>query len=499
RLIGIQFGNISGQLFSANDEMLRIIGYTNEDLNSNQLRWDALTPEEFLKLDKDAIEQALQIGSCEPYEKQYIRKDGSLIWVLLKFVVINKEAGDTIAFVLDITEKKRAEQQYREYEDLLRLVGKIGKIGGWEFDVVTGEGTWTDEVAYIHDLDPNDSTNREIGLTFYTPESKKIIEAAIQEAIEQGKPYDLELELISAKGIHKLVRTSGQPQIVDGKVVRLRGIFHDITELKRAEEEVRKLNEELEQRVKERTAELTAANQELEAFSYSVSHDLRAPIRAIDGFSQILMDDYRDSLVPETLRYLQIIRRNTHAMGQLVDDLLAFSKLGRQSVQKQHIKMGKLVKEVVGEVKQEIQGREVEFRIEHLVDGWGDENLLRQAFYNLIANAVKFSRIRTHALIEIGTTMCEPYLSDGSHAEMRQCYYVRDNGVGFDMRYYDKLFNVFQRLHKAEEFEGTGVGLAIVKRVVEKHGGIVWAESVLDSGTTFYFTLGEEKPNDQSN
>jgi len=498
KLIGIQFGNIDGRIYSGNDEMLRIIGYENTPLIFDQLRWDDLTPDPFLELDKTAIKQAIKNGSCEPYEKQYLRKDGSLVWVLLKFVIIDKKLGDTIAFVLDITEKKKAEQEYRDYEELLSLVGSIGKIGGWEFDVATGAGTWTDEVARIHDLDPEIQTNKEIGLSYYTPESRKVIEKAIQQAIEQRVPYDLELELVSAKGIHKLVRTSGQPQIIDGKVVKLRGIFHDITELKRAEEEVRKLNEELEERVKERTAELTAANQELEAFSYSVSHDLRAPIRAIDGFSQILMDDYRDSLIPETLRYLQIIRSNTHSMGQLVDDLLAFSKLGRQSVQKQNVKMKNLVNQVVDETKLQIQGREVEFRINKLNDAWGDENLLRQAIFNLIANAVKFTRNCAHAVIEIGMAKCEPHLPDGSRAEMCQCYFIRDNGVGFDMRYYDKLFNVFHRLHKAEEFEGTGVGLAIVKRVVEKHGGKVWAESILGSGTTFYFTLGEEKTNDKS-
>lgn len=498
-LIGIQFSDIYGNIYSANNEMLRIIGYTRADLGAGQMRWDQLTPPEYADLDKFATEQALKWGSCVPFEKQYIRKDGSLIWVLIGFVIIGKEKENSIAFVLDITERKEAEQEIHSKQELLNLTGQIGKVGGWEFNVETGAGTWTDEVARIHDLDPAAPTSRAIGLNFYTPESRKIIEKATQEAVEQGKSYDLELEIITAKGAYKLVRTIGQPEYVDGKVVQLRGIFQDITELKQAESEVKKLNEELEQRVKERTAELTIANQELESFSYSVSHDLRAPIRAIDGFSQIIVDEYRASLTPDMLRYLQNIRSNTRNMGQLVDDLLAFSRLGRQSIQRYDIKMEELVKGVVDEIKLGIQGREVEFRIGKLPDCRADKNLLRQVYFNLISNAVKFTRIRTHGLIEIGAYKKVPQLPEASVAEKQACYFVRDNGVGFDMRFYDKIFSVFQRLHKPEEYEGTGVGLAIVKRVIEKHGGVVWAESEVNSGATFYFTIGEENNNDQSN
>ncbi len=497
-LIGIQFANIYGKLFSANDEMLRLIGYTRKDLEDGLIQWDKITPPEFLPLEQKAIARSMETGEVETYEKQYIRKDGRVIWVLIGFAVIDKQEGTTIAFVLDITQKKLAEQEFMAYHKLLDLVGEIGKIGGWDFDVATGEGTWTNEVAQIHELDPLDPTSRELGLTFYTPESKALVENAIANAIENGTPYNLDLELISASGVHKLVRTIGLPLVVNGKVERMRGIFQDITELKQAEAEVRKLNEELEQRVIERTNELVIANQELEAFSYSVSHDLRAPLRAIDGFSKLLIDEYRDAVPPEMLRYLEMIRGNTHNMSQLIDDLLAFSRLGRQTLQRNNVDMVKLVQSVVDKVKMEVQGRDVEFVVKKMPDCHADDALLSQVYYNLISNAVKFTRMRNKAVIEIGYKKSIPRLPNGSIYSIADCYYVSDNGVGFDMRYYDKLFSVFQRLHKAEEYEGTGVGLAIVKRVIEKHGGLVWADSTPGSGSTFFFTIGKEEPNDQS-
>lgn len=497
-LIGIEFADIYGKLYSANDEMLRIIGYSRKDLEEGLIHWDQITPPEFIPLEQKAIARAMETGEVETYEKQYIRKDGRVIWVLIGFAVIDKENGTTIAFILDITQKKLAEQEFMAYHKLLDLVGEIGKIGGWDFDVATGEGTWTNEVAIIHELDPSDPTSRDLGLNFYTPESKVQIETAIANAVESGTPYNLELELVSTNGVHKLVRTIGLPLVVNGKVERMRGIFQDITELKQAEAEVRKLNEELEQRVVERTNELVVANQELEAFSYSVSHDLRAPLRAIDGFSKLLIDEHRDDCPPDMLRYLEMIRSNTHNMSQLIDDLLAFSRLGRQTIQRNDVDMVKLVQSVVEKVKLDVQGRKVEFVIKKMPSCHADDALLSQVYYNLISNAVKFTRLRSKSVIEIGYKTSIPRLPDGTIQAVADCYYVSDNGVGFDMRYYDKLFSVFQRLHKAEEYEGTGVGLAIVKRVIEKHGGLVWADSSPGSGSTFYFTIGKEEPHNQS-
>lgn len=252
----------------------------------------------------------------------------------------------------------------------------------------------------------------------------------------------------------------------------------DISDRKHAEEQIHRLNLELQARI----AELAATNQELEAFGYSVSHDLRAPLRQIDGFSKIVLEE-ADSLRPDLRECLQQIRLGTRQMGSMVDALLNFSRLGRQDLALENVDLDSLAREVISGLQKDVKDRDVAWQLSSLESVYSDRALLRQALWNLMSNAVKFTRTCAHAVIELGKTEM-----DG-----QQVFFVRDNGVGFNMKYADKLFGVFQRLHLQEDFEGTGVGLAIVQRIIVRHGGRIWAESVPGTATTFFFTLAPVK------
>ncbi len=269
------------------------------------------------------------------------------------------------------------------------------------------------------------------------------------------------------------------PAGADDELGRLARSFNTMAE------QVSRSHHHLEAQVAQRTQALEGINAELESFSYSVSHDLRAPLRAIHGFARILLEDHNAQLEPEAQRLLGVIDQNTRRMGQLIDDLLAFSRLGRTEIATGPVDMKELAQIVADEIERGEADRNgsLEIRIDPLPPARGDRGLLRQVMSNLLHNAAKFTRGRASARIEVGAR------ADGGQT----VYHVKDNGAGFDPRYTDKLFGVFQRLHSTEQFDGTGVGLAIVKRIVQRHGGRVWAEGKVDQGATFYFTLpGEE-------
>jgi len=399
------------------------------------------------------------------------------------FRVGGPESRKVAILFSDITGRRRMELALRESEERFRTMANSISQLAW---IARADGSihWYNERWYAYTGTTPEEMEGWGWQSVHDPERLPAVLAQWQEAVVRGEPFEMEFPLRGADGRYRRFLTRALPfKNADGKVEQWFGTNTDVDELKRAEEEIKALNAELEQRVAKRTAELEAANDELEAFSYSVSHDLRAPLRAINGFAGIVLEEYGPQLPQEGRHYLERVCQGGQRMGELIDDLLAFSRLGRQPLVRRRVDTRRLVEEALGELKPSISDRRIETRVNELPPSQGDQALLKQVWINLLSNALKYSRGRTPAIVEIGWEQ-----QDG------ECvFFVRDNGVGFNMEYAGKLFGVFQRLHRADEFEGTGVGLAIVQRIIHRHGGRVWADAEPDRGAIFYFTLGGDQ------
>jgi PAS domain S-box-containing protein len=426
------------------------------------------------------LQAAISQGRFED-QGERVRKNGSAFWANVVIAPLHDEAGKLRGFskvVRDVTERKRVEEKLKTASlyarslleaslDPLVTISRQGKI--------TDVNLATETVTGV-------SRERLIGSDFseYFTEPDKARQGYEQVfAAVSVRDYALAIRHTSGS-VTDVLYNATLFKSADGAIEGVFAAARDVTERKRAEEEVRRLNAELEQRVIQRTAQLEAANKELEAFTYSVSHDLRAPLRHISGFAKMLTEEFGTTLPPEAQHPLQRIQEGTRRMGLLVDDLLNLGRIGRHEVRLQVTGLNTVVNEVLAELKAECEGRQVQWKIDNLPFVDCDPALMKQVFQNLLSNALKFTRPRNPAIIEAGQKD-----QDGT-----QVVFVRDNGVGFNIKYADKLFGVFQRLHRPEDFEGTGVGLATVQRIIQKHGGRIWAEAELDKGATFYFTLG---------
>lgn len=360
--------------------------------------------------------------------------------------------------------------------EALQLALAGGQIGTWHRNIATGEITWNDQCKRIFGISPDSTVTYERFLNSLHQDDRDRADRAIQISLETGADYEIEFRSVWPDGSVHWVAAKGRAEFdSNGRAISLQGAAIDISRRKETEQQIASLNADLERR----TRELQDANKDLEAFAYSVSHDLRAPLRAIDGFSKIVLADFGSLIPDEARQYLIDVRTNTQRMGLLVDDLLQFARLGRQAVQPQSVRTEDLVRRCLDELKPTWEGRLIEIQIDNLPACRGDPALLKQVWMNLLANAIKYTVKRSPAKIEIGGRVNKDGLE----------YFVKDNGVGFDMRYSHKLFNVFQRLHRLEEYEGTGVGLAIVKRIIQRHGGRVRAEALPEMGATFSFEL----------
>ncbi len=433
-------------------------------------------------LEQWAVSRALRGETADAAEYFLRRKDTGESWVgSHSFAPIRNAGGEIVGSVVtarDITRQKVAERALRQWADAFEHCAHGIALGVPASNEVMACNPALAGMLGLRACDVVGSRLPDL----FAPEDRDSVRAGAAEADRVGQ---VRLEL-------RMLRVDGAPFPVQLDVVSVRDVdgqaryrvatAQDIRARREAEAALRELNAKLESRVGERTSELEVANKELEAFSYSVSHDLRAPLRAIDGFSEAVLSDYGTHLPPDGARQLGLIREGAQQMGRLIDDLLTFSRLSRQALVRREVDVRQLIDVVLEELRPERTGRAVEIDIDPLPRCRADRSLLKQVWVNLLSNAHKYTRGRAPARIRIGFRS-----QDGLEA-----YYVADNGTGFDMRYADKLFRVFQRLHRAEEFEGTGVGLAIVERILSRHGGRVWVEAAVDRGATFFFTLGTE-------
>lgn len=366
----------------------------------------------------------------------------------------------------------KAVSEVEELNQILQESFEIARIGTWKLDLETNQVKWSDSLYDLYGVPRGTPIDLELSLRLY-PKQNELIERTIANAIETGKKYSIDLLLTKESGQQVWTRAIGIPKMENGIVTCIKGYVLDINDSKQLEIERKKSQERLEREVTKRTQELQTANQELESFSYYISHDLRAPLRAINGFSEALVEDYKPQLDDDASRYLDRISYNSRKMGELIDDILAFSRMNRQETNFRMVDLHDSVTKVIDDLFMDSKSI---IKVGYLPEVFGDKQMIDQLLINLISNAIKYSSKVEQPSIEVS----------GEESDEASLIKVIDNGVGFNMQYANKLFQVFQRLHSEDEFEGTGIGLALCHRIMSSHGGEIWAHSEEGVGSTFF-------------
>lgn len=428
-----------------------------------------------LKEDQDIYhlhrKQLLETGGPRPCELRMVKMGGAVFWGHLVTTAVREADGEYVYRVAlsDITERREKDKTIQENELKLRLALDAAELGTWELDIATNQLLWSEKTKAMFGLRADAAITRELFFSLLHPDDQDKIRSAVWHAIEHDKKYHHEMRVILRDRAVRWIESTGELFLGEnGKPIRMLGVMRDVTESRQAQIQL-----------EEKTARLEEVNRELEAFSYSISHDLQGPVRVMDGFAKMVLKDYEDRMDPEVRQKFEVIRENAKVMGDLIEGLLDLSRIGRKEPSLSLLDIRELFEKVWNELQTAHPGRNFEFIREGLAPAFGDHTLIRQVLYNLVSNAVKFTGHRRKAVIKVGS------YPEGGHI----VYYVKDNGAGFDMKYSDRLFGVFHRLHSASAFQGTGIGLAIVYRIVKRHGGRVWAEGKVNKGACFYFSL----------
>ncbi len=462
-----------------------MLGYEPDEFAVTFDDWKSLLhPDDVKKTTDSVLKQIDRVGSFTA-EFRLKNKEGGWQWVIGRGKPFQLDENGRPTRMLgthvDITERKNAEQKLRDISERLRLATEVGGIGIWDWNIVDNVQTWDDSMYLLYGVTRTDTIRTyEMWKKCLYPDDSAKAEDETQLALKNGQEYDIEYRIVLPdKSIRWLKARAAVTRDAEGNPVRMLGVNWDITALKEAQHVITQMNRDLEKRVEERTAQYAASIKELEAFAYSISHDLRAPLRIIDGYSQILADEHSTVLNEEAHKLLQVIRSYAQKMDYLITDILTISRLSRADMNFTRITMTSLVERVYRDTIMDDIRDTFECVIQPLHEIDGDLIMLKQVWTNLLSNAVKYSMKSDVKYIEVGSIEERDEI----------VYHIKDKGVGFNARYKNKLFGVFQRLHRAEEYEGNGVGLAIVKRIIERHGGRVWAEVNEPHGAVFSFSI----------